>query len=257
MTTKIDNKLATRALDSLLRHCEIDALLKQDKDVQVVINTAKKMGMKNDHTPRIIPLSSCKLHRPKELRILIITKDPSAHYKETLMKDESTSDLFKEIISIKHLKRRFRGAKSLQLFKEFDVIVADFRVHHLLPEILGSKFYRGNKKLPYVVRMSRPITTKHQKTLEDCDPAYVRAQVRSICKNTSYVPNSDNCLGVRIGLIGRHSVDEMMQNIRDVVGFLTDKTKKPQGGAIKGGIASIFVKTTNSPSLPIYGNMSD
>ncbi|AQZ17246.1 UTP30 (YKR060W) [Zygosaccharomyces parabailii] len=252
MATKIDDELATQALESLLKHCGTDQSLQQDKDVQVIINTAKKMGLRNDHTPRIIPLTKSKLHRPKELRIMLVTKDPSVPYRDIFMKNEATADLFKEIIGIKNLRRRFRGAKSIQLYKDFDMIIADFRVHHLLPDILGSKFYHGNKKLPFVIRMSRPMSAKNKTAPTECDPAFIRAQVRNICKNTSYVPNSDNCLGVRIGQIGRHPVDEMIQNINDVVAFLTDKTKKPQGGTVKGGIASIFVKTANSPSLPIY-----
>lgn len=247
----IDEKLSNRALSSLLKHCSADDALRNDKDIQVIINTSKKMGIKNDRTPRIIPLKNSKLHRPKELRILLITKDPSTAYRESLTKDESTSELFKEIISLKNLKRRFRGVKSIQIYKEFDLIVADFRVHHLLPDVLGSKFYHGSKKLPYVIRMSRP--TESSKTSQECDPAFVRAQLRSICKNTSYIPNSDNCLGVRIGTVGKHSTQEMVENIKDVISFLTDKAKRPQGGVIKGGISSVFVKTTNSPSLPIYG----
>ncbi|CAR27631.1 hypothetical protein ZYGR_0N01130 [Zygosaccharomyces rouxii] len=248
---KIDEELSNRALSSLLKHCSTDESLRNDKDVQVIINASKKIGIKNDHTPRIIPLRESKLHRPKDLRILLITKDPSTTYRESLAKDETTTDLFKEILSIKNLKRRFRGVKSIQLYKEFDLIVADFRVHHLLPDVLGSKFYHGTKKLPYVIRMTRPYDKS--KTSQDCDSAFVRAQLRSICKNTSYVPNSDNCLGVRIGRVGKHSTQEMVENIKDVVNFLTDKSKRPQGGVIRDGISSMFVKTTNSPSLPIYG----
>lgn len=209
------------------------------------------MGIKNDRTPRIIPLTKSKLHKPKELSILLITKDPSSTYREILTQNEATTDLFKEIVGVKNLKRRYRGVKSIQLYKEFDLIAADFRVHHLLPEVLGSRFYHGSKKLPYVIRMSRPYNGP--KTSQDCDPTFVRAQMKSICKNTSYVPNTDNCLGVRIGQVGKQSTQEMVQNIKDVVKFLTDKNKKPQGGVIKGGVASIFVKTTNSPSLPIHG----
>ncbi|GAV53620.1 hypothetical protein ZYGR_0AK01220 [Zygosaccharomyces rouxii] len=248
---KIDEELSNRALNSLLKHCSTDDSLRNDKDVQVIINTSKKMRMNNDHTPRIIPLRESKLYRPKELRILLVTKDPSTTYRESLTKDETTTDLFKEILSMKNLKRRFRGVKSIQLYKEFDLIVADFRVHHLLPDVLGSKFYHGSKKLPYVIRMTRP--SDKSKTSQDCDAPFVRAQLRSICKNTSYVPNSDNCLGVRIGLVGKHSTQDMVENIKDVITFLTDRNKMPQGGVIKGGISSIFVKTTNSPSLPIYG----
>lgn len=244
--------VATRALESLLAHCESDSNLKQDKNIHMIIYTGKKMGIQKDYVPRIIPLRSCKLNKPKDLRILLITKDPSTKYRETLGNDESTSDLFKEIISIKNLKRRFRGSKMTHIYREFDLIVADFRVHHLLVDILGNRFYHGNKKLPFVIRFSKQTPLKGKKMPDECDPSYVRAQLRSICKNTSYVPNNDNCLSVKIGIVGKTSVAEMIDNAHDVMQFLSDKSKKPQGGVLKGGILSVFVKTSNSPSLPVY-----
>lgn len=246
------DKVAEQALESLLSHCESDSNLKQDKNVHMILYMGKKMGIQKDYVPRIIPLRSCKLNKPKDLRILLITKDPSNIYREALTKDEATAELFKEIISIKNLKRRFRGSKMTHIYKEFDLIVADFRVHHLLPDVLGNRFYHGNKKLPFVIRLSKRLPVKGQKMPDECDPSYVRAQLRSICKNTSYVPNNDNCLSVKIGIVNKTSVTEMIDNAHDVMEFLSDKTKRPQGGIIKGGITSVFVKTSNSPSLPIY-----
>ncbi|CCC68898.1 hypothetical protein NCAS_0B08140 [Naumovozyma castellii] len=246
------NGLPRKALVSLIAHCETDPKLSNDKDIQVVINTGKRMGLKKDYIPRIIPLTFCKLYKPKDLRILLITKDPSTLYRETLEKDEATHEMFKEIITVKNLKRRFKGAKLNHLYREFDVIVADYRVHHLLPNILGSRFFHGSKKMPYMIRMSKAVKVRRQKMEEECDPIYVRAQLRSICKNTCYVPNDDNCLNIKIGEISKHSVDEMISNIQDIVTFLSDASKKPQGGVIKGGITSMFVKTSNSASLPIY-----
>ncbi|QLQ78579.1 hypothetical protein HG537_0A08260 [Torulaspora globosa] len=240
------DNVTVRALESLLTHCESDKNLKNDKNVHMILYMGKKMGIQKDYVPRIIPLKSCKLNKPKELRILLITKDPSSTYRAALAADSATSDLFKEIISIKNLKRRFRGSKMIHIYKEFDLIVADFRVHHLLVDVLG------NKRLPFVIRFSRKSLVKGQKMPDECDPSYVRAQLRNICKNTWYVPNNDNCLSVNIGIVGKTTVPEMIQNAHDVIEFLTDKTKRPQGGVIKGGITSIFVKTSNSPSLSIY-----
>ncbi|CCD23578.1 Utp30p NDAI_0B05450 [Naumovozyma dairenensis CBS 421] len=247
-----DRKLAEKAINSLIHHCETDPKLSQDKDIQVIINTGKRMGIPRDYIPRIIPLSSCKMYKPKDLKILLITKDAGGLYRDNLMKDDISNELFKEIISVKNLKRRFKGSKLKGLYKEFDLVVADYRVHHLLPGVLGNKFFHGNKKTPFMIRMSKAVKVRRQKMEEECDPVYVRAQLRSICKNTSYIPNNDNCLNVKIGELGRHSVDEMIQNIVDIVMFITDKNKKPQGGVVKGGIVSMFVKTSNSSSLPIY-----
>ncbi|SCU99718.1 LAME_0G05050g1_1 [Lachancea meyersii CBS 8951] len=244
--------LATKALSSLLERCGSDSKLANDKNVHMVINTEKPIGLKNDYVPRIIPLTKCKMHKAGDLRILLITKDPSTLYRKTLAEDPTTADLFKTVLSVRNLKGKYRGSRLNKLFKEYDLVVADYRVHHLLPAILGSAFYHSNKKLPFILQMARNAKVKGQKLQEECDSSYVRAQIKSIAKNTSYVPNVDNCLSVKIGEVGLHTPQQMLQNIQDAVSFLTDKSKKPQGGVIRGEISGIFVKTSNSISLPIF-----
>lgn len=247
-----DDELSRKALESLIATCHQDPKLTSDKDIQIVINTTRKMGIPRDYVPRIIPLQFCKLNKPRDLRILLITKDPSTIYRDAITKDEPVNELIKEIITVKNLKRRFRGAKLNELYSEFDLIVADYRVHHLLPKVLGTRFFHGSKKLPFMIRMSKQLKVKRQKMIEECDTSYIRAQLKSICKNAYYLPNEDNCLNVKIGEIDKQTVDEMIYNVIDIVSFLTDKSKKPQGGCIKGGINSIYVKTSNSASLPLY-----
>lgn len=247
-----EDKLSRKAIESLVARCSTDPKLSNDKDIQIVINTSKKMGITKDYIPRIIPLNFCRINKPRDLRILLITKDPSTLYRDAIDADEPVKELIKEIISLKNLKRRFRGAKLSHLYNEFDLIVADYRVHHLLPKVLGTRFFHGSKKLPFMIRMSKAVKLKRQKMVEECDTSYIRAQLKSICKNAHYLPNEDNCLNIKIGQIGKQTVDEMTYNIIDIVEFLTDKKQRPQGGVIKGGIDSIYVKTSNSVSLPIY-----
>lgn len=253
--------LSRKALQALIQECSKNEKLQNDTEIQMIINTGKKMAVTKDYVPRIIPLTQCKLNHPKDLRILLITKDPSSRYREVIVNDNSIKDLIKEIISVKNLKRRYRGSKLNMLYREFDLVVADYRVHHLLPKILGSTFFSTTKKIPFVIKMSRHIKVRGEKLDEECDIKYIRAQLKSIAKNAYYLPNEDNCLTIRIGDINKHSIDEMLNNVIDIVQFLTDSTKKPQGGIIKGNIASIFVKTANSISLPLYkgenGNKSN
>ena len=256
---KLNKKdLSTKALEALIEECSRNKKLQNDTEIQMVINTGKKkIALAKDYIPRIIPLTKCKLNHPKDLRILLITKDPSSVYREAINGDDSLKDLIKEVISVKNLKRRFKGSKLNILYKEFDMVVADYRVHHLLPKILGSRFFSTTKKIPFVIKMSRQVKIRGEKLNEECDTKYIRAQLKSIAKNAYYLPNEDNCLIIRIGDINRQSIDDMLNNVIDIVQFLTDPTKKPQGGIIKGNIATIFVKTTNSISLPLYKGEDD
>lgn len=84
-----------------------------------------------------------------------------------------------------------------------------------------------------MIRMSKEVKLKRQQMVEKCDPIYVRAQLRSICKNTSYIPNNDNCLSVRVGYIQKHSIPEILQNIQDTINFLTDKVRDRKAASLK------------------------
>ncbi|AET39966.1 Utp30p Ecym_5195 [Eremothecium cymbalariae DBVPG len=252
MSIQLDRIRTAEALHTILKQCGSDPQLVRDSHIHLVITTSKPIGIKNDHIPRIIPLNHCKLSKPSDMRILLVVKDPSTFYRNSLKADESTAEMFADIISVKNLKTKYKGSKLNKLFKDYDMVMADYCVHHLLPHILGSAFYKSNRKIPFMLQMSRQVKKPRTKMVQECDTKYIRAQVRSICKNTWYVPNPDNCLTVRIGNVGVHKPDEMTYNIQDIINFLCDKSKRPQGGCIRGGIDSLFIKTSNSTSLPIY-----
>lgn len=161
---------------------------------------------------------------------------------------------------LKKLRAQAKSVKNLKkLFHEYDLIVADHRVHHLLPDILGEMFYKGHKKLPYMVQLARPDPNsqkvKRQNRTETCDARYVKDQIRSICKNTSYLPNTDTTISVKIGYVDT-GTDKLMENITAVCEFLKNPKFQPIGGVLKHNnqIRGMFVKTNESVSLPIYKN---
>lgn len=244
-----DSAFARKGVDALISYATNQD---SNNDIQLIIHTEKKLGIKKDYIPRVIPLKHNKMSKVKDMRILLITKDPANKYRDVLTSNELTSDTFKEIISVKNLKRRFRGSKLTSLYKEFDMVVADFRVHHLLPALLGSRFYHSSKKTPYMVRINKEVKHKGAKMDETIDPVYLKAQLKSICRNTSYMPNEDNCINVKVGFVSTHTAKQILENIQDVIEFLSDKNMKPSGGVIKGSIKSLQVKTASSASIPIY-----
>lgn len=247
---ELEKEAVYRGLNALREHCE--QTNETNRDVQLIINTGKKLGLTKDYVRRIIPLKHVKMNKLGDYRILFITKDPSTTYRDVLQKDEFTSELFKEIISIKNLKRRFRGSKLTLLYKDFDLVVCDYRVHHLLPDILGNRFYQSGKKTPYMIKINKSIKEKRSKMDETIDTKYIRAQIKSICKNTSYLPNQDNCINVKIGQLDKLDNGKILHVIEDVVSFLADRNQKPNGGIIKGGVKSLQIKTNTSISIPIY-----
>lgn len=240
--------------------------LENGGDVQpifVVINSKIVVNKSKSYTPRIIPLTK-KLEKITNKSILLITKDPSSDYREVLTKkDAPTEDTFNQIYSLKRLKVIAKDPKKLyKSFKEFDIVIADLRVHKFLPNILGGAFYIKNKKLPYMIQMAMPepnaklTVSKKSTKLKDnrCDSKYVYSQVKSIVGNTSFIPPANgNCISVKVGYTN-WTEQELLHNINDVLSYLVQEKFQPVGGLLKdiGNIGSVYVKTGESISLPLY-----
>ncbi|ABN66903.1 predicted protein [Scheffersomyces stipitis CBS 6054] len=231
--------------------------------VYLIINIKIPIVRAKDYTPRIIPIAH-KLDKLENKSILLVTKDPSTPYRTALTeKDSPTEDVFNQIYTLTKLKSIAKDPKKVyKLFKEFDIVVADNRVHKFLPNILGAQFYLKNKKIPYMVQMARPdpnaelTRAKKSNKLKDdrCDPKYVKSQMKSIVGNTSYLPNSNgNCLSVKVGM-HNWEVKQILKNIDDVIQYLTEDRFRPVGGVLKSveNLGTIHVKTSESISLPVF-----
>ncbi|KAK7681255.1 hypothetical protein QCA50_015642 [Cerrena zonata] len=123
------------------------------KSIQGKISYIKK----KDYTPRVIPVTH-KLDKLENKSILLITKDPSTPYRKALTeKDSPTEDVFNRIYTLTKVKLIAANPKNcVRLYKEYDIVVADHRVHKFLPNILGATFYEKNHKVPFMVQMARP-----------------------------------------------------------------------------------------------------
>lgn len=250
MDLGLDKREIEKRLQSLISHCNNDEKLQNDKQIRIIINFEKKLKLPqqtNTQVPRIIPLSNCKLNDYKNLHILLILKDPILDNKEILNKSDITNEIFNEILSIKQLSKK--GKHVTSFLKQFDLVVVDYRLHHLI-----LKLTNNNKvKTPFIIRISKSIKQKGAKMNEIIDPKFLKSQIKSISKNSYYIPyNNDKSINVLIGNIKTTNTKEMVSNIFDTLKFLTDKKYEPQGGIIKSNILSLYVKSENSISLPIY-----
>lgn len=228
----------------------------------VTINTTVPLLRAKDYTPRVIPITN-PLDKLQNKSILLVTKDPSTPYRNLLMeKDSPTEDVFNQIYTLNKLKRLTSNQKKVtSIFKEFDIIVADHRVHKFLPDILGAQFYVKNKKIPFVLEMApsdpkaklTKTSKSHKLKDERCEPKYVKAQMRSIAKNTYCIPPANGTfMSIKVGYSGWPS-EKIVTNINDVLTFMMEK-KYPSGGLIKNQkmLESVHIKTSDSISLPVY-----
>ncbi|GME88655.1 hypothetical protein B5S28_g2277 [[Candida] boidinii] len=256
-------KQALRSLKALKAHISSEFGPKNHEAVYAVINTTHSTIAKNDYTPRILPIPN-KLGKVTSQKILLVTKDPSNVYREKISeKGSATEDIFDSIISFKKLRSIAHSPKSLKkLSYEYDLIVCDHRVHHLLHPILGPTFYKSNKKLVFMVQMAKPdpeaqlVRGKKSHKLKDerCEPEYILKQIKSIVRNSSFVPSTGSCLSVIIGYTD-FEAQALTENLNATIDYLTNKAKfGPVGGIIKNGvkgIVDVHVKTSESASLPV------
>ncbi|KAK6203175.1 ribosomal protein L1/ribosomal biogenesis protein [Scheffersomyces amazonensis] len=233
--------------------------------IYLSINIKITIVRTKDYTPRIIPITH-KLDKVENKSVLLITKDPSTPYRDALTaKDSPTEDVFNQIFTLTKLKSIARDPKKVyKLFKEYDIVVADNRVHKFLPTILGGQFYIKNKKVPYMIQMAKPsaesqaqlVRGKKSTKLKDdrCEPKYVKQQMKAIVGNTSYIPSSSgNCLFIRVGST-EWPIEHILHNINDVLQYLIDTKYGPVGGVLKSidNLGNIHIKTSESISLPLY-----
>lgn len=252
-----------KSVKSLSNHISQEKGQNHHEAIYLIINTKIYLTKTKDYTPRIIPLSK-GLDKLETKSVLLITKDPSVPYREALTKKNSpTEDVFNQIYTLTKLKLLSKDPKKLsKIFKEFDLIVADNRVHKFLPTILGARFYVKNKKIPFMVQMSKPdkdaklVKGKKSTKLKDdrCEPEYVRYQMKSIVRNTSYIPPANGtCISIKVGYTD-WKAQEVLTNIDDVLSYLIDSKFQPVGGLLRTpkNLVSVHVKTSESISLPIF-----
>lgn len=252
-------KSTKKSLKSLKSH--IQSTSGVNEPVYLTINTINPLIKSKEYTPRVIPLTN-KLDKLENKLILLITKDPSTPYRNILTeKDSPTEDVFNEIYTLSRLRKMSSKQKNLiKIFKEFDLIVADFRVSKFLPTVLGETFYVKNKKIPFLIQMAKPdpnakltkTAKSHKLKDERCDAKYVKGQMNSIARNTHVIiPAGGNSLSMKIGFIDWNT-EKLIENINDVLKFFMEK--HPHGGLIKSTkmIKNIQVKTSESVSLPVF-----
>lgn len=219
--------------------------------------------------------------------MLLITKDPVVPFRQLFeAPDSETEDLFKGIYGLKKLQARMRSSRyAKQIFSEYDIILADHRVHHKLHEVLGARFYSKNRRVPFMVQMDTPekmeeariaanraLKSKKKEKYssgetvtgkggseaggaggagagavsECCNPGYVYRQVKLIVRNTYIVGNdSGTTVSVKVGHAAMGS-KALMENVEAVMVFLTSAQHRPAGGLVSMASASAGASTNGS-----------
>lgn len=201
----------------------------------------KKIPEKSPVNPTLLPLTHSFYEEAREkgaVEICVFTKDPQKSYKEKLLKRKSIG----KVIGMTKLKAKYKPFEAKRLLaSSFDFFVADDRIIHLLPPLLGKAFY-DRKKIPIAINLKRFVDG-------DADLKAFDAEIEKIMNSTVMIHSKGPCVSIKIG-ISSQSTSDIVDNIKCVVSALNDK--------IAGGfenVQSLNLKTTTSIALPVYNTI--
>jgi ribosome biogenesis protein UTP30 len=237
-----------------------------------VIMTAKKhIHDSNRLKPGTIPLPH-PYSTSENSRVCLITPDPPASspkaYKELVKHPKFGSDLsasIAKVIKVSSLRAKYKSFESLRkLYAEYDVFLADERVIHMLPQILGKVFYKTTTKRPVPVSLTgrenwgkketQPKVykiTKKEKGAPGPDtvgqPQDVAVDIRKALGAALVHLSQSPTTAVRVARSGWHT-DWVVDNVEAVVEGLVERFIPKKWRNVK----SIHLKGPNTAALPIW-----
>ncbi|RGB37612.1 ribosomal protein L1p/L10e family-domain-containing protein [Rhizophagus diaphanus] len=236
----IDFKWVEKAINALLKH-EVaqpkkvnNDLLLADQPVTIWLTvTTFKFSNKPKLKPVSIPLKH-PLYGPST-EICLITKDPQRIYKEWVTKHKVKR--IQKVIGVSKLRKKYIPYEAKRkLCDSYDLFLADERVLPLLPKMLG-KYFFGKKKQPVPVNISKETNFKKE-ILKACHCTYMHY-------------SSGVCLSIKIGTTEMTS-DQLLENLEMAIPVIIDKIPRKWKN-----IQSLYIKTPESTSLPIYNRLPD
>ncbi|GET02017.1 ribosomal protein L1 [Rhizophagus clarus] len=236
----IDFKGVEKAINALLKHEAAQPkkinndLLLSDQPVTIWLTvTTFKFSDKPKLKPVSIPLKH-PLYGPST-DICLITKDPQRTYKEWVTAHKVKC--IQKVIGVSKLRKKYIPYEAKRkLCDSYDLFLADERVLPLLPKMLG-KYFFGKKKQPIPVNISKETNFKKE--------------ILKACHCTFMHYSSGVCLSIKIGTTGMTS-GQLLENLEMAIPVIIDKIPRKWKN-----IQSLYIKTPESTSLPIYNRLPD
>lgn len=233
----VDDKKISKALSELKKFVansnkdeESKAQLFEDEltnDLQIIFTKKNLFTSKKNFKPKLIHIQD-KPKNEEQPRIVLFIRDDVID-KELLEKIEESelNSLIEQIITGSDLKSTYKQyEKRRELYSLNDIFLADDSLITTLPKLLGKVFY-DSKKLPIPIKINK----------ENFSIQSVINQVNKISSSIVYsLPRSNN-LSVNLGSI--ETINESV--LKQVIEHFQNEE-----------LRSIFIKTNQSPALPLY-----
>lgn len=234
MTTPVDAKqlaLATNALLAFI-HGEAEAkhnLLDDDGFISLVVTLARTPE-KARTKPFYAPLAHSLY---KDRPVCLITCD--GLYK-TVKENLKTNPVegIEKVISLTKLRKEFsRYEDKRKLSNSYDLFLADARLLHLLPKLIGAKFF-DKKKHPSIIDLNKA----------DVIPSLVKAR-----DATYFHLRAGPTLMIKIARTG-FSDKQIIENFNTAIGAIVEQIPKKWKG-----VQALYLRTATSVALPFYNSL--
>ncbi|KAI8058702.1 ribosomal protein L1p/L10e family-domain-containing protein [Gilbertella persicaria] len=230
MVQNIDLKQAKKAVSALFKYNKSQSnndMLGNDEEngIYIEIRTHKIMNKESLKKKKVaLPFTPYA----ETIEICYITKDEEKTIEEKLKKESITE--IKKVVNVKTLATTYKAYEARRkLADSYDMFLVDDRIAHLMPNLVGKKFFEKNKN---------PIAIKATGSL--------KKQVESALKATYVKLHNNLTTHVLIGNFGMDEKDVLKNyevGLPNIVNIAAHDWEQVQ---------LIGIKSKASPLLPVY-----
>ncbi|KAN0063247.1 proteasome-interacting protein cic1 [Thecaphora frezii] len=190
----------------------------------------KQLNPQSKVKPVRIPVPN-PVHRPGQVSVCLLVKDPQREYKDLLVEQNITS--IARVVGVTKLKGKFKPFDARRdLVKDHDLFLADERIVSLVPKICGKVFFDAKKN---------PIT------VDVVQKRHLKQELDSAISSAYYLQNKGSTSSIKLGYLSSHTPEQLQENLLAAIPAVISR--------IPGGwnnVQNIEVKTGSSVSLPIW-----
>ncbi|XP_010427771.1 PREDICTED: ribosomal L1 domain-containing protein 1-like [Camelina sativa] len=244
-TSRVSPKTVRSAIDGLINwrseksKTEKPQLLEQDELLYLFV-TLKKIPQTTRTNAHRIPLPHPLINPSEdspEICLIIDDRPKSGLTKADAMKKIKSENIpITKVLKLSKLKSDYKPFEAKRkLCDSYDMFFADRRILHLLPRLIGKKFFL-RKKIPVAVDLN------HKNWKE---------QIEKACGSAMFFMSTGTCSVVKVGKLsmeGSEIAENVMATLNGVVEILPNKWKY---------VRSLHLKLSESLALPIYQAVPD
>eukprot|EP00246_Nothoceros_aenigmaticus_P002627 TRINITY_DN13488_c0_g1_i1.p1 TRINITY_DN13488_c0_g1~~TRINITY_DN13488_c0_g1_i1.p1 ORF type:complete len:304 (-),score=56.95 TRINITY_DN13488_c0_g1_i1:234-1145(-) len=244
LRSRVDDGQILKAVDSLVKwvQSQKDKLQKlqlvEDEELFYIVVSLKKIPEVARTNPYRIPLPHppFPLDGSREVCLFVSDRGTGLKQKGAKAKVAEEGICIQKVIALSKLKKDyFAHEAKRKLCGSYDLFLSDDRILSELPKCLGKTFYK-KKKHPIPVTLSR---------------GQWKGQITAACNSTFLYIGGGTCSVVKVAMASQ-ARDEIKENIKaaieGIAGVVPKKWKN---------IQSIFLKSSESVSLPLYQALPD